>query len=174
MALTREQKSQMIADLTDVFKNHSVVVVADYTSLGANDMNDLRGQLEEEQQVFKVYKKSLINLALEKAGMASLSAEDLNGQVGLIYGEGEETAGARVVKQFAKKLKLDVLRSGVMEGSTLHQDQIVALADLPSRDQLRGMLVGTLAAPISGFARTLSEVPAGFVRVLKARADALQ
>ena len=63
------------------------------------------------------------------------------------------------------------VKSGVMDGKALDASKIEYLATLPSKDQLRAQLLGTLQAPMAKFVRTLEAVPGGLARVLAAYRD---
>ena len=76
----------------------------------------------------------------------------------MAFGFDDPVAPARVLVEYTKKLKKTEIKTGILEGKLIGLDEINNLADLPSRDQLLGMLAGTLNAPITGFARSLSGI----------------
>ena len=83
----------------------------------------------------------------------------------------DEVSAAKVIAPFAKKNDKVRIAGGALGSVALSIEEVQALAKLPSQDELRAQLVGTLQAPIAGFVRTLSANISGFVRVLQAVAD---
>jgi large subunit ribosomal protein L10 len=113
-------------------------------------------------------KKTLLNIALKDAGV-EVDARALDGQVGVAFSQ-DEVAAAKVIADFQKANK-DVtltIEGGALGSKSLSANEVKALAKLPSQDELRAKLVGTLQAPIAGFVRTLSANLSGLVQVLKA------
>ena len=80
-------------------------------------------------------------------------------------------ASAKALSEFSKEVEELQVKTGYMSGKKLDEAQIKYLATLPGKDELRAQLLGTLAAPMTKFVRTLNEVPSGFVRVLAAYKD---
>ena len=89
--------------------------------------------------------------------------------VALSYGD--PVSPAKVLTNFAKDHKVFEIKAGVMDGTVLDSNQIKALADLPSREVLLGMLVATMNSVPTGFVRTLAEIPRQFLNVLQAIKD---
>jgi len=90
----------------------------------------------------------------------------------LMYGISQDpVAGAKVLSEFAKENELFVIKAGAMPNAMMSAQEIKALAQLPSRDQLIAMLLGTLQAPVTKLVRTMNEVPSRFVRTLAAYRD---
>jgi len=100
-----------------------------------------------------------------------VNARSLEGQVSISFSS-DEVSAAKVIAPFAKKND-KVLRiiGGALGTTALDVAEVQALAKLPSQDELRGQLVGTLQAPITGFVRALSGNLSGLVRVLQAVAE---
>ena len=91
----------------------------------------------------------------------------------LMYGISQDpVAGAKVLSEFAKENELFVIKAGAMPNAVMSVQEIKALAQLPSREELIATLLGTLQAPMTKLVRTLNEVPGKFVRTLAAYRDA--
>ena len=69
--------------------------------------------------------------------------------------------------------QIEFVAALTMDGRVLAAEDVQVLADLPSKDQLRGMLVGTIAAPLSGLARVMAGNVRGVLNILNARAESL-
>ena len=99
----------------------------------------------------------------------------MNGQLLYAFNNEDEVAPAQALNNFARENpELQFVAAINENGDVLDADQVKALADLPSKDQLRGMLVGTLAAPLSGLVGVLGGNMRGLVTVLNGRKDALE
>ena len=122
----------------------------------------------------KVVRNSLAIRALGDHPASKTALEStFVGNNAVVFSYGEAPATAKALADFAKDVELLQLKGGVMDGSKLDANGIKALANLPSKDVLRAMFLGTLQAPASKFVRTLSAVPSGFARVLGAQRDKL-
>jgi len=167
---TRKQKEQIIAEVVEKIQQAKALVFADFKGLSVKDLTVLKRELRATQSEWLVLKKTLLNIALEKAGI-QVNARSLEGQVSISFSS-DEVSAAKVIAPFAKKND-KVLRiiGGALGTTALDVAQVQALAKLPSQDELRGQLVGTLQAPITGFVRALSGNLSGLVRVLQAVAE---
>ena len=159
MAKLKAQKEKDLAELTEKLKTAKAVVLSEYRGTTVKDMDKFRSTLRKEKVFSKVYKIPLIKKALEANGVNATSV-DYKTPVILSISEDDETTAARVIKALAKEIKTFVILEGVIGGQMLNKQQIMVLADLPSKDQLRAQFMSVLNGPISAFAR-----------VLKARVD---
>ena len=113
-------------------------------------------------------KKTLLNIALKDAGV-EVDGRGLSGQIGVAYSQ-DEVAAAKVLADFIKANKETTfsIEGGALGEKALSAVEVKALAKLPSQDELRAQLVGTLQAPIASFVRVLGGNLSGLVQVLKA------
>lgn len=168
MAITREQKEAQVKQLVLEFNRSKMTVLADCQGLSVADVQELRGLLKEQSSGMKVAKNNLVKLAASKSeGLKNIDANIFTGPMALIFGYEDEVAPAQVVANFAKKHSaLEILRGIDAEGNLLEADSVKQLASLPSKQQLQGQVVGTMAAPISGFVRVLGANISGLVQVI--------
>jgi large subunit ribosomal protein L10 len=145
------------------------LVFADFKGLPVKDLTELKRELRTQSAEWLVLKKTLLNIALEQAGV-TVNARDLEGQIAIVFSS-DEVSAAKVMAPYAKKNEKVRIVAGALGTKALSLAEVQALAKLPSQDELRAQLVGTLQAPIAGFVRTLSGNLSGFVRVLQAVAD---
>ncbi len=167
---TRNQKEQLVKELEQNLKKSKAVVFSDFKGLEVKDMMALRKELRNEGIVFKVLKKTLINLALKKAGI-EVDIKKLEGQIALAISEKDEVAAAKIISKAAKTNEQLKIVGGILEMKEISGEQVRALAKLPSKDELLSKLVGSLNAPVSGFVNVLAGNLRGLVNVLKAVAD---
>lgn len=165
---TRQQKEQLVQEVVDQIKSSKALVFTDYKGVNVSDLTSVRGELRKSGSSFKVLKKTLLDIALREAGVKAES-KPMTGQIGVAF-SADEVAAAKVIADFLKANKESSLniQGGALEGEGLTPEQVVALSKLPSKEELYGKLVGTLAAPMSGFVRALSGNLSGLVGVLKA------
>ncbi len=167
--LTRQQKEEIVAKLSDEIKEAPSCVLADFKGLGANDMVVLKSKLREEGSTFQVIKKKLLAIALKNNDI-EINPKDYEGQIAISVSEDEVTS-AKIIHETSKENENVKIVGGLLDGKLMTAEEIQALAKLPSTDELRAKLVGQLQAPISGFVNTLSSVPRSFVQVLGAVRD---
>lgn len=171
MAKTRAQKEQDLAELTDRLKEAKSIVLSEYRGTTVKDIDKFRRALSAEGIISKVYKSPLIKKAFEANGIDAANIMEFKVPVIVSVSKDDEVAPARVIKTFGKEVKTIGILSGVLDGTFASKEQMIALADLPSKDQLRGQLVGTINAPVSGFVNVLAGNLRGLINVLNAVAQ---
>ncbi len=162
-----EEKKRITQNLNDRFAKAAVVIVTDYKGLNVAAINDLRRKLRAEEVEYQVAKNSLLIRASEDTDVA-LIKDTFKGPSAIAMSCGDPVAPAKVLTDFAKDNKVFEIKVGVMGGKVLDSNQIKALAALPSREVLLGMLVSALHNVPSGFVRTLAEIPRRLLNVLQA------
>ena len=171
MAKTRAQKEQAVQDLTDSFSNSKLAVLTDYRGLDVTSISELRANLREADVSYCVAKNTLIKIALKNANKPLDDDSVLSGPVGIAFGA-DEVEPARIVYEFSKKNDAIQILGAIDEsGKVLSTEEVVALAKLPSREQLIAQTVGTIASPLSGFVRVINGNLSGLVYALKAIQD---
>ena len=173
MAVSKAKKEEVIAELTDLFKNSKSVVFSDYQGISVKDVQTLRRNLLDNDSKFKVAKKTLVKLAAKDAGFDEIPEEALVGQVGVAFSMNDEIAAAKTLYDFSKTNDAVKLLSAFMEGKTLTKEETIALAKIPGRDELLAKMVGSMKSPISGFHGVLYSLLRSFVGVVDAYRDSL-
>ena len=167
--MNREDKQRVVDELHAAWSESSAGVVAQYRGLTVAQMGNLRRQLHQANVSLQVVKNTLARRAAEGTGFKN--AEELfTGPVAIAYGS-DPVGMAKAISEFAKTHQAFEVRGGVLDGKLIDAEGIKALASLPSREVLLAKLLGSMQSPISGFVRTLAEVPASFVRTLAAIRD---
>ena len=176
MAQSRESKESDLAELAELFTNSKLTVVASYTGLGVQQMQELRKQSAESSTRVRVAKNRLVKLALAQNDVfkeSDLSA--FTGQLLYAFNSEDEVAPAQVLNNFAKSnSELQFVAAINQDGEVFTAEQVAALADLPTKEQLRAQVVGTIAAPLSGLVGVLSGNLRGLANVLNARQEQLE
>lgn len=168
---SKQQKKTLVTEVAEKIKASKSLVFANFKGVSVKDITTVRKELSKSGSGWQVLKKTLLNIALKDAGI-DFDVKKFDGQIGVAFSH-DEVSAAKVISEFAKANK-DVplaIEGGTLGDKELSASEIKALAKLPSRDELRAKLVGTLQAPIFSFVRTLSGTYGGFVRVLNAVAE---
>jgi len=170
MALRLEDKKALVAEVNAVAGESVTAVAAEYRGLSVAEMTELRKNARNAGVYMRVIKNTLARRAVEGTDFECMQ-DTLKGPILLAFAKEDPGAAARVIKDFAKEhgaLQAVSLSAGgqLMPGSDLSK-----LADLPTLDQARAMLLGVMMAPMTKLARTLAEPSAMLARTLNARAS---
>jgi len=153
--ITKEKKQEIINSLADKLSHQKIVIFSDYTGLKVNQIQELRKQLRKEEIDYQVAKKTLIDLALEKAGLKEVKAKEMPGQLALVFGYQDEVLPAKILYNFSKDNQALKILAGLVKGEYLESEAIINLAKLPSREELLIQLINIISSPISGLINTL-------------------
>jgi large subunit ribosomal protein L10 len=170
MALRLEDKKTFVKEVNAVAGDSLSAVAAEYRGLTVSEMTALRKEARNSGVYLRVVKNTLARRAIEGTDFECMT-ESLKGPLLLAFAKEDPGAAARVIKGFAKEhdaLKAVSLSVG---GQLLPATDLARLADLPTLDQARAMLLGVMIAPMTKLARTLAEPPAMLARTLSARGE---
>jgi large subunit ribosomal protein L10 len=163
--MNREQKAAAIEEIAANIRESQAVFAVDYRGLSVPQIGELRSRLRGADARFTVVKNTLTERAADAAGAEALK-ELLEGPTALTFVRGDAAAAAKALRDYARETELVPFKGGLMEGNTLTPEDIGAIARLPSREVLYGQLVGVIAHPISGLARTLNALIGGLAIAL--------
>jgi large subunit ribosomal protein L10 len=152
-----QEKQEAVAVIAAKIAASSSTVVADYRGLNVAQVTELRKQLREAGIEFQVLKNSLVRRATEGTDFVELN-KILTGPTAIAFGNEDAVAPAKILNDFAKKNEALKLKGGVVEGKVVSQEEIKALAELPSREGLLSMLLSVLQAPVRNFALAVKAV----------------
>ncbi len=157
MAISKNKKQEILEKTQKIFKNSNSVVFVNFHGLNVSDTTQLRNNLREEDSLYTVTKKTLVKKALEKISFKG-DMPELGGELALAYGS-DSIAPARGVYEFQKKNKENIaILGGIFEGSFVDQEKMLAIAQIPSLQVLRGQFVNVINSPIQGFVIALSKI----------------
>lgn len=171
MGRTRENKDAIIAELKESLSESQMAIVIDYQGLSVGEITDLRRRLRPKGASCKVTKNTLMGLAVDGDTNWKPMEEFLKGPSAFLLVKDDLSGAIKAYQDFQKATKKTALRGGVMDGKALSQDQIKAIADLPSKEQLMAQIAGALNAVTAKIAIGINEVPASLARALQAHAD---
>jgi len=175
MAVSRDKKNTLVAELAELFATAKGTVGAAYTGLTVANMQELRTAARAENVVIKVAKNRLVRVALKQNDkFKDANTSLLTGQLVYAFSDEDEVAPAQVLAKFAKKHpELQLVAGFDGEGASLDTANVIALSTLPTKDQLRGQVVSVIAAPLTGFLGVANGAQRGFAQVLSQRAEAI-
>jgi len=146
--MTRSEKEQLVAEMTDAFKASNAIVVCDYKGVTHKELEGVRALAADNDVHVKVVKNTLASIALNNAGIDGLELKDTNL---LVWGE-DQISTCKTADKAASELKdRFVIKAGALEGKSVELATIMAMAKLPSRDELLGMLLNVWQAPVRNF-----------------------
>jgi len=167
--VNKNDKQRIVEELHAAWSESTAAVVAQYRGLTVSQMGSLRRSLHEADVTLQVVKNTLAKRAAEGTDF-KVAADLFTGPVAIAYGN-DPVAMAKAISDFAKQHEALEIKGGVLDGKMIDVSNVKALASLPSREVLLAKMLGSMQSPISGFVRTLAEVPASFVRTLAAIRD---
>ena len=161
------EKQAIVAALTEKIQGASSGVLVDYKGITVAEDTALRAECRKNELDYAVVKNTLLRFAVENAGMKDLNGV-LNGTTSLALSQGDPIAPMRVINKFAKQFNGDkfTIKAGFMDGKVLEMSEIMALAELPSKEVLQAQVLGTMLAPITSLAivlKAIAEEKGGFV-----------
>lgn len=163
----RPEKVAAVAEIREKLERGGTVVLADYRGLTVKDTNEIRRRLRQAGVEFKVVKNTLALRAAKEVGLDGLEAY-LKGPTAMAFSGEDLVAPAKLMNDFTREFRNLEIKGGVLEGKVLTVDELKALADLPSREQLLAMLLSGMQGPIRGLVYVLSGVLRNLVYVLDA------
>lgn len=152
-----ELKQPIVAEISEVLKDAQSAVLVDYRGLTVEQDTALRKQLREAGVTYKVYKNTMVNLAIKGTDFEAMK-EKLEGPTAMAVSSTDATAPARILAEFAKKNPQLELKGGVVEGTYYDEKGIQVIATIPSREVLLGRLFGSMQSPIANLARVLNQI----------------
>jgi len=155
MPLSRQQKEQIIKELINQFNRMKTAIFVDYRRIPAIELQKLRRNLEKEEVNFKVTKKTLLKIALQKSGLKNVNIDNINTPIATIFGFGDEIKPAKIIFQFAKEHENLKIVGGIFENKFIDEHMIKTLAALPTKEQLLANLVNSLSSPLYGLVNVL-------------------
>jgi len=165
--VNRDQKATAVAEIAEQIKESEAVFAVDYRGITVAQVAELRGKLRETDATFRVVKNTLTERAADQADAEALKSL-LEGPTALTFIRGDAAAAAKVIADFQKSTGGELLpfKGGIMDGAAFDAAQITAISKLPSRQVLYGQLVGMVASPITGLARSLNGLVSGLAIAL--------
>jgi large subunit ribosomal protein L10 len=163
--MNKTEKQQLVTGLTDKIKGAQALYYTDFTGLNVKRMTDLRRRLRKAGVEYVVIKNTLALRAVNESGLV---AERLKGPTGIVVAH-DALAGAKALTDFAKENdQRPAIKGGMFDGRAIDAEQVKALANMPSREQMLAELGAGLMAPLAQFAGAMNGLMYMMVGALEA------
>lgn len=158
MALTRQKKESVVAEVADLLSTSKMTVVAQYQGTTVKALQGLRRKARDNGTQVKIAKNRLVRQALKQtAGLKDVDASALEGMLLYAFNADDEVAPAQVLAGFAKANPSIVFAGAISaDGKFLTADEVKALAALPGKNELIAQVIATLTAPLNDVTNGLS------------------
>lgn len=169
MAITKERKVELVAEYSELLSKTDGFIVTEYRGLSVSKLDDLRNRLRAAAGGgYTITKNTLFSIALEQNGWP-VPESLLVGPTAVVFGNGNLPAVAKAVQAFQKdNPDLFIVKGGVLAQSIFSANDIEAVSNLPTLDEIRAQLIGLITQPAAGIAGAINAATAGVVNVLHA------
>lgn len=159
MGRTLANKQAIVAEIQDLLKEAQLAFVIDYQGLTVAEITNLRNRLRPKGAVCKITKNTLMRIAVEGDNNWQPMTEFLKSSSAFVLVKEDFGGAIREYQAFQKESKKTTLRGGVMEGQALTEEQVKAITELPSKEQLMARLAGAIQAMPTRIAVGINAVP---------------
>lgn len=166
----RAEKVAVVDEVRQRLGDASAAVITEYRGLTVAELAELRRSLAAAGGDYKVYKNTLVKLAIGGSEHESL-ADLLSGPTAIAFVHGDVSAVAKALREFSRTYPSLLIKGGLLDGASLSPAQLAALADLPSREVLLAQFAGALSAPLTQLAGLLQALPRNLAYGLSALVD---
>lgn len=169
----RPEKLALVKEIEARFDSSEFAVAVDYQGMTVEKLGALRGALRECDSRMDVYKNTFLTHVIRQRGLDGLD-EILQGPTAVVFGSGDVTEVAKALKKFKKANERPVVKGGILGREVLSATDVEALAEIPPREIMLGMLLGTMAAPMTQLVGVMQQKVLSLLYCLKAIEDKRQ
>ena len=163
----RSEKISILNEVIERVKASDFCFILNYGGLTVTQLTALRKELLKMNARAMVVKNTYLARVAKELGWADVSSM-LSGPTAVITGQGDVTEVAKVLVEFVKKNEKAAIKGASLEAAALSATDVEALSKLPSKNAMRGMLLGTLLAPATSLVRVLNAPLLNALYALKA------
>ena len=168
--MPNKQNIEILDKIKTDLKSVEAMWVVDYRGLSVKEIETFRREVRAAGAIAKVYKNTLMHIALEELELPNLEAV-LEGPSAFIFSGEDPVASAKAIKDFAKANPNLEIKGGMMDGGFVDAAQVIAIASLPSREELIAKLLGTISNPMVQTVRVLNGPMEAFARCVNQIAE---
>lgn len=165
-----QKNQEMLKEVKEVLTSSDGMFVFDYRGLSVAQSQALRRKLRAAGSGMRVFKNNLVRIALKDENLPEVDSM-LEGTSAFVFYQGDPVETAKVIKETTTEVATAEFKGGIIDASVLDKAQVLALADLPSRDELLAKFVGSISSPLSGLVRVCNGPIQNFVSVLSQVAE---
>ena len=170
MAITREQKEELVAQYKDIFNRNTALIFTENTGLSVKELEELRGRIREIGGEFYVIKNTLAKLAIDDLEMPQPEGS-LDGPTSIGATSEDVTGLAKAIVDLTKETKAFQVKGADIDGEIFDSTRVKSLAALPPMPVIQAQLLSMLQAPASQITRVLSGSVRQVVTVVKAYSE---
>ncbi len=173
MAITRAKKEALVAQYKELIENSPALVFTNYRGVSVSQIQSLRAKLSETDATYIVVKNSLLDLALKESGY-DLAEATLEGPNAVIFTGEDIGRSVTALNDWIKAEKIVEVSGAFMDGTSLDATEAAKLSDLPTKEQVLAMILGTISAPARDVVGVINAPGSSLVRVLNAYVEKQQ
>lgn len=172
MPMTKSDKEALVDEIAQTLESRPVVYLTNYSGLSVSQANELRNRFRENGVDYKVYKNTLIRLAMERLGGYDDLLDQLHGPTAVAFSE-EPSAPAKVMKKFVsdESVERPELKAAYIDGAYYAADALDVLASLKSKDELLSDILGLLMSPMKTVVGAIQAPGSNLVGAIKSIAE---
>ncbi len=173
MPVSRARKEELVAQYVHSLNECDGLIIVHTQGLSVPQIQGMRAAVREQNGQYIVAKNTLMRQALEQANWV-IPEDLLVGPVAIIFGRDNMPGVAKAVfkhmadEGFAEKMSV---AGGIMSGDVLDAQQMEAVSNLPTLDELRAQIAGLMMSPAQGIVNVMNQATGGVVNVLQAYLD---
>jgi large subunit ribosomal protein L10 len=166
MSKSRSQKTELLGKYKELIKNSSGYILVDVAGLDTATITKFKGSLTETGANYTVIKNSVFKIALQESEQP-LKVQEFDGPTAIISYSDDPTIAAKLLKKLGDDTKMSAPKAGILNGDYISAEEVIQLANIPSREVLLAKLLGSLNAPLSSLMNVANGNTRGFTMVLK-------
>lgn len=167
----RPEKPIIVEHIQSILDESGSFLLVSYMGMPVKKQEELKGLLKEKSALFQVHKNKLIKKAAEGKDYSGLADIQLEGGTAIVYGEGEASEWAKVIKKFAKDNQAVSFKAAFFEGELLDSSKAAQVADMPSKDEARAQVLSVLMSGPQKLTGILNQSYGGLATVIKNYTD---
>ena len=164
MGRTRENKEAVVTEIKEKLSETQLTLVIDYQGLLVAEITDLRGRLREKGAECTVTKNTFMRIAVEEDENWQPMTELLKNSSAFLFVKDDLGGAVKAYQSFQKDTKKTEFRGAVMQGQLLNEEQVKAITDLPSKEELIAQIAGAINSVTTKIAVGIKEVPSSLAR----------
>jgi len=151
MAITREKKEEILERIKDNLEKSLSSVFVQYSGVSANEMREVRDKLFDDKLSLIVAKKTLIAIAIKDKKIGEVDKNFAPGQIAISFAFEDEMVLTKTMNELCKKYSNLKIAGGIFEGKIISKDDVIRLANIPSKNVLITQFAMLIKSPITGF-----------------------
>lgn len=155
MPKTKQQKKELVKQMAEKISRSKAVIFADYQGLTMKHLKELRQKLQAEGAEFNVTKNTLLSLALKERNLKTQEKALDQGATATLFSYEDELTPLKTLVKALKDIQIGKIKAGIIDDIFYNSAEIMRLASLPGRLELRAQVVSSLSAPLYGLANVL-------------------